>query len=66
MLFFPEMFMSLTDPKAGIMFRTASTMVTAVVRFRDDVSHNMHGYKIVIMSDNYRVLELNLLHISLI
>ena len=60
------MFTLLTDPKASIMFRTARTMVTAVIRFRDDVSHNMHGYKIVIMNVNYRVLELNLLHISLI
>ena len=59
------MFTSLTDPKMDIMFRTASTMVTAVIRFRDDVSHNIHGYKIIITNVNYRVLELNLLHISL-
>ena len=42
-------------------------MVTAVIRFRDDVSHNiMYDYQIIITSVNYRVLELNLLHISLI
>ena len=40
-------------------------MVAAVIRFRDDVSHNIHGYKIIITNINYRVLELNLLHISL-
>ena len=44
------MFTSLTDPKTDIMFGSRSTMVTviAVIRFRDDVSHNMHGYKIII------------------
>ena len=46
MLFFPEIFTSLTDPKTSIMFGSRSTMVTVVIRFRDDVSHNMHGYKI--------------------
>ena len=61
------MFMSLTDPETSIMFGNRSTMVTAVIQFRDDVSHNMHGYNnYIIMDVNYRVLELNLLHISLI
>ena len=41
-------------------------MVTAVIRFRDDVSLNIHVVIGIITSVNYRVLELNLLHISLL
>ena len=66
------MFTSLTDPESSIVFSSRSTMdqVVAVIHFRDDVSHNMHGYIIIILSQiiiiNHRVLELNPLHISLI
>jgi hypothetical protein len=41
------MFISLTDPKTSIMFVSESTMVTAVIRFRDEVSCNMHGMAII-------------------
>ena len=72
-LFLPEMFTSLTDPESHIMFSSRSTMdqVIAVIHFRDDVSYNMHAMAIIIILSqiiiiNHRVLELNLLHISLI
>jgi hypothetical protein len=43
--FFPDSDCSyLTDLKKSIMFRNTSTMVTTVIRFRNEVSHNMHGY----------------------
>ena len=61
---FPENFTSLTNPRISVMFGSGPLIVTAVIRFRDDVSHNMHGYK-TITNVNYRVPELNLLHISL-